>query len=39
MEHDHQHAKSVIPEGAETAKDPVCGMTVAIGPDTQQRDM
>ena len=38
MEHDHQHAKSVIPEGAETAKDPVCGMTVAIGPDTWHAD-
>jgi Cu+-exporting ATPase len=36
MDHDHQHAKSGIPEGAETAKDPVCGMTVAIGPETRQ---
>ena len=38
MEHNHQHAKSSIPEGAETAKDPVCGMTVAIGPDTRNAD-
>ncbi len=36
MDHDHQHGKSDIPEGAETAKDPVCGMTVAVGPDTRQ---
>ncbi len=35
MEHDHSHAKSAIPEGAETAKDPVCGMTVAIAPETR----
>jgi Cu+-exporting ATPase len=35
MEHDHQHADPVIPDGAETAKDPVCGMTVAIGPETR----
>ncbi len=35
MEHDHSHAKSAIPEGAETAKDPVCGMTVAIEADTR----
>ena len=34
MQHDHSHATSEIPEGAETAKDPVCGMTVAIGPET-----
>jgi Cu+-exporting ATPase len=36
MEHDHSHAKPNIPEGAETAKDPVCGMTVEIGPETRQ---
>lgn len=30
MEHDHQHLNSDIAEGAETAKDPVCGMTVAV---------
>jgi Cu+-exporting ATPase len=34
MQHDHSYATSEIPEGAETAKDPVCGMTVAIGPET-----
>ncbi len=38
MEHDHHHAKSDIPEGAETAKDPVCGMTVAVGPDTRHAE-
>jgi len=38
MDHDHQHAKSDIPEGAETAKDPVCGMTVAVGPDTRHAE-
>jgi P-type Cu+ transporter len=35
MEQDHSHAKSAIPEGAETANDPVCGMTVAIAPETR----
>jgi P-type Cu+ transporter len=38
MDHDHQHAKSNIPEGAETAKDPVCGMTVAVGSDTRHAE-
>jgi Cu+-exporting ATPase len=38
MEHDHQHAMAPIPEGTETAKDPVCGMTVAIGPDTRHAE-
>jgi Cu+-exporting ATPase len=33
MDHDHLHAKSVTPEGAETAKDTVCGMTATAGPD------
>jgi Cu+-exporting ATPase len=33
MEHDHHHAAPDIPAGTETAKDPVCGMTVAIKPD------
>ena len=32
MEHEH-HATADIPPGAETAKDPVCGMTVAIKAD------
>lgn len=35
MEHDHQHATPAIPEGAETETDPVCGMTVKVGPDTR----
>ncbi len=30
MEPEHQHA-SAAPEGAETVKDPVCGMTVKLG--------
>jgi Cu+-exporting ATPase len=38
MEHDHSHAKSTIPKGAETEKDPVCGMTVAIGPETRHAE-
>jgi Cu+-exporting ATPase len=33
MDHDHHHAASDIPAGTETAKDPVCGMTVAVKPD------
>ncbi|AZQ66607.1 heavy metal translocating P-type ATPase [Silicimonas algicola] len=33
MDHDHHHAAHDIPAGSETAKDPVCGMTVAIKPD------
>jgi P-type Cu+ transporter len=33
MEHDHHHAARDIPAGTETAKDPVCGMTVAVKPD------
>ena len=38
MQHDHSHAEPEIPEGAETAKDPVCGMTVAIGPETRKAE-
>ena len=30
---DHHHATPDIPAGTETAKDPVCGMTVAVKPD------
>jgi Cu+-exporting ATPase len=33
MEHDHHHTKPEIPAGTETAKDPVCGMTVAVKRD------
>ncbi|WP_042246695.1 heavy metal translocating P-type ATPase [Paracoccus sp. PAMC 22219] len=33
MDHDHHHATPDIPAGTETAKDPVCGMTVAVKPD------
>ena len=32
MEHDHQHATPALSAGSETAKDPVCGMTVAVKP-------
>jgi Cu+-exporting ATPase len=37
MEHEHQHPKSDISTG-ESAKDPVCGMTVAIKPDTRHAE-
>ena len=33
MEHDHHHKTPDIPAGTETAKDPVCGMTVAVKHD------
>jgi Cu+-exporting ATPase len=33
MDHDHDHAAPDIPAGVETAKDPVCGMTVAVKSD------
>jgi Cu+-exporting ATPase len=33
MDHDHPHAAPEIPSETETAKDPVCGMTVAVKPD------
>ncbi|MBO9455315.1 heavy metal translocating P-type ATPase [Paracoccus sp. R12_1] len=33
MEHEHHHAAPDIPAGANTAKDPICGMTVAVKPD------
>jgi Cu+-exporting ATPase len=38
MCHDHHHAAPEIPEGTETAKDPVCGMTVSIGSDTRHEE-
>jgi Cu+-exporting ATPase len=38
MDHDHSHPNSTIPEGADTATDPVCGMTVAIEPKTRQAE-
>ena len=38
MEHDHHHATSEIPEGAETVKDPVCGMTVSIEANTRNAE-
>jgi len=37
MNLDH-HAAPGIPAGAETAKDPVCGMTVAVKPDTRHAE-
>ena len=33
MEHDHHHTTPDIAAGTETAKDPVCGMTVAVKTD------
>jgi P-type Cu+ transporter len=38
MDHDHHHESPEIPMGAKTAKDPVCGMTVVIKPDTRHAD-
>jgi P-type Cu+ transporter len=38
MDHDHHPASPEIPTGAKTAKDPVCGMTVVIKPDTRHAD-
>ena len=35
MEHQH-HSAAAIPDGALTAIDPVCGMTVAVGPETRK---
>ncbi|WP_306753060.1 heavy metal translocating P-type ATPase [Paracoccus actinidiae] len=36
MEHHHHHSAAAIPDGGLTAIDPVCGMTVAVGPDTRK---
>jgi len=33
MEQHHNHTDADIPDGADAAKDPVCGMTVAVKPD------
>ena len=38
MENDHHHAPPDIPAGTETAKDPVCGMTVAVKPDGRRAE-
>ena len=38
MDHDHHPATPDIPAGTETAKDPVCGMTVAVKPDGRQAE-
>ncbi|WP_435260083.1 heavy metal translocating P-type ATPase [Thioclava sp. FR2] len=38
MEQDHHHAAPVIPAGAHTATDPVCGMTVAVNPDGRRAE-
>ena len=38
MEHDHHHMAPDLPAGTETAHDPVCGMTVAITPETRRED-
>lgn len=35
MEH-HHHSAAEIPDGAQTAIDPVCGMTVAVSADTRK---
>jgi Cu+-exporting ATPase len=38
MDHDHHHAASDMPAGTETAKDPVCGMTVDVKQGGRQAD-
>ena len=38
MDHDHHHASLDIPAGTETAKDPVCGMTVAVKADGRRAE-
>lgn len=38
MDQDHHHASAEFPDGAKTAKDPVCGMTVEVKPDTRHAD-
>ena len=38
MNHDHHHPASDIPEGADTAKDPVCGMTVTVTSDARHAE-
>ncbi len=38
MDHDHHHAEPAIPAGTETATDPVCGMDVAVKPDTRHAE-
>lgn len=38
MDHDHSHAMTDIPAGGETAKDPVCGMTVALSVPSLAQD-
>ncbi|MDA3857252.1 MAG: YHS domain-containing protein [Roseovarius sp.] len=38
MDHDHHHAAPDIPAGAETVKDPVCRMTVAVKPNTRDAE-
>lgn len=38
MDHDHHHSAPDIPAGTETAKDPVCGMTVAVKADGRRAE-
>ncbi|AZY95928.1 heavy metal translocating P-type ATPase (plasmid) [Paracoccus sp. Arc7-R13] len=38
MDHDHHHSALDIPAGTETAKDPVCGMTVAVKADGRRAE-
>ncbi|WP_145167054.1 heavy metal translocating P-type ATPase [Rhizobium sp. SJZ105] len=39
MEHDHHHhSTSDLPEGTNTAKDPVCGMTVAVEANSRHAE-
>jgi Cu+-exporting ATPase len=38
MEQEHSQVTSSVPEGAETARDPVCGMTVQVGSQTRHAE-
>ncbi|WP_212523495.1 heavy metal translocating P-type ATPase [Actibacterium sp. MT2.3-13A] len=38
QDHPHHHGQAEIPPGAPTAKDPVCGMTVAIAAGSRSRE-
>jgi Cu+-exporting ATPase len=35
MDHEYHMTEETVPAGANTTTDPVCGMTVAIGPETR----
>jgi Cu+-exporting ATPase len=39
MEHDHPYAKPDIPVGTASAKEPICGMTVAVKPEMRHAEV